>query len=123
MMLLAFAAAFLLPRQFHMAFSEGVDERALKVASWAFPLFLLALNLAVPVILWAGTQVWPDGNPDFYVLAVARSGGSRFLSGIAFLGGVSAPSAIVILDTLALSPLCLKHLVLPKLLRPHSSDL
>ncbi len=123
LMLLAFAAAFLLPRQFHMAFCEGVDERALKVASWAFPLFLLALNLAVPVILWAGTKVWPDGNPDFYVLAVARSGGSRLLSGIAFLGGVSAASAMVIVDTLALAAMCLKHLVLPKLSLANSADL
>src|SRR5216684_236292 len=123
LMLLAFAAAFLLPRKFHMAFCEGVDERALKVASWAFPLFLLALNLAVPVILWAGTKVWPDGNPDFYVLAVARSGGSRLLSGIAFLGGVSAASAMVIVDTLALAAMCLKHLVLPKLSLANSADL
>jgi len=123
LMLLSFAASFLLPRQFHMAFSEGPDERSLKVASWAFPLFLLALNLAVPVILWAGIKLSADGNPDFYVLAVARSSGSNLLSGIAFLGGVSAASAMVIVDTIALAAMCLKHLVLPKLSLANSADL
>ena len=123
LMLLAFAASFMLPRQFHMAFCEGVDERSLKVASWAFPLFLLGLNLAVPLILWAGTVVSPDGNPDFYVLAVARGSGSNLVSGVAFLGGVSAASAMVIVDTLALAAMCLKHLVLPKLSLANSADL
>src|SRR5260370_37714562 len=59
----------------------------------------------------------------FVVLAVARSGGSRLLSGIAFLGGVSAASAMVIVDTLALAAMCLKHLVLPKLSLANSADL
>ena len=45
LLLLSFAAAFLLPRQFHMAFTESLDGRALRVAAWAFPLFLLLLNL------------------------------------------------------------------------------
>ena len=53
-MFLAFAAAFLLPRQFHMIFTENLDDRGLRTASWAFPLFLLALAAAIPPILWAG---------------------------------------------------------------------
>src|SRR5258708_13311200 len=118
MMLLAFAAAFLLPRQFHMAFSEGVDERALKVASWAFPLFLLALNLAVPVILWAGTQVGPDGNPDFYVLAVAPSSRSRVFSGVRFFRGDPPPRAIVVVPPSPLSALVPQPTVLPYLASP-----
>src|SRR5262249_41099406 len=88
-LLRARGARFLLPRQFHMAFTERLDERAMHVASWAFPLFLLLLNLAVPAILWAGMQLLPDGNADFYVLTVARHSGSTLLSGIAFLGGLS----------------------------------
>src|SRR5215471_6843967 len=114
LILLSLAAGFLLPRQFHMAFTESLDERAMHVASWAFPLFLLLLNLAVPVILWAGMQLLPDGNADFYVLAVARHSGSTLLSGIAFLGGLSAASAMLIVDTIALAAMCLNHLVLPR---------
>ena len=114
LILLSLAAGFLLPRQFHMAFTESLDERAMRVASWAFPLFLLLLNLAVPAILWAGSQLLPSGNADFYVLAVARRSGSTLLSGIAFLGGLSAASAMLIVDTLALAAMCLNHLVLPR---------
>jgi len=114
LILLSLAAGFLLPRQFHMAFTESLDERAMHVASWAFPLFLLLLNLAVPVILWAGMQLLPNGNADFYVLAVARHSGSTLLSGIAFLGGLSAASAMLIVDTIALAAMCLNHLVLPR---------
>ena len=114
LLLLSLAAGFLLPRQFHMAFTESVDERALHVASWAFPLFLLVLNLAVPAILWAGLQLSPAGNADLYVLDVARRSGSTLLSGIAFLGGLSAASAMLIVDTIALAAMCLNHLVLPR---------
>jgi len=51
--LLAFAAGFLLPRQFHMAFTENLDPQGLRTAGWLFPLFLLALNLPIIPILWA----------------------------------------------------------------------
>jgi Na+/proline symporter/signal transduction histidine kinase len=114
LILLSLAAGFLLPRQFHMAFTESLDDRAMRVASWAFPLFLLLLNLAVPAILWAGTELLPSGNADFYVLTVARRSGSTLLSGIAFLGGLSAASAMLIVDTIALAAMCLNHLVLPR---------
>src|SRR5262249_57413115 len=114
LILLSFAAGFLLPRQFHMAFTESLDERAMHVASWAFPLFLLLLNLAVPVILWAGMQLLPDGNADFYVLAVARHSRPPLLSGIAFLGGLSAASGMPIVDTIGPAAMCLYHLVLPR---------
>ena len=52
-LILAFAAAFLLPRQFHMLFTENISPHSLVKAAWGFPLFLLILNLAIPVILWA----------------------------------------------------------------------
>ena len=113
LLLLSFAAAFLLPRQFHMAFSEALDERSLFTASWAFPLFLLLLNLFIPAILWAGTTLDPDGPADFYVLGITLSGEHRILPFIAFIGGLSAASAMMIVTSLALAAMCLNHLVLP----------
>ena len=47
LLLLAFSAAFLLPRQFHMAFTENSSPDGLRTASWMFPLFLLLLNLPI----------------------------------------------------------------------------
>ncbi len=113
LLLLAFAAAFLLPRQFHMTFTENIEPRTLTVAGWAFPLFLLALNLAIPPILWAGQAFRPGTNPDFYVLDITLASNHSWLPTVAFLGGVSAASAMMIVETLALAAMCLNHLILP----------
>ncbi len=113
LMLLSFCAAFLLPRQFHMTFTENIDERTIYTASWAFPLFLLLMNLFIPVILWAGMAVGADTNPDFYVLGITLVGEMRLLTLFAFIGGVSAASAMMIVTTLALANMCLNHLLLP----------
>ncbi len=110
---LAFAAAFLLPRQFHMMFTENIDPRALSLASWAFPLFLLLLNLAIPPVLWAAHALDTPVDPDYYVLGITLSSGSSLLPLFAFVGGVSAASAMMIVATLALSAMCLNHIVLP----------
>lgn len=114
LLLLAFAAAFLLPRQFHMAFTENQRERDLSVASWAFPLFLVLLNLAIPPVLWAGSRLDLGGIPaDYYVLGITLHSGSALLPALVFVGGISAASAMVIVSTLALSAMCLNHLLLP----------
>jgi Na+/proline symporter/nitrogen-specific signal transduction histidine kinase len=111
LLLLSFAAGFLLPRQFHMAFTEALGSNALRVAAWAFPAFLLLLNLAVLPLLWAGQVALPGVHPDNYVLGLARGSG---VSALAFVGAVSAASAMVIVDTLALAAMCLNHLLLPR---------
>jgi len=113
LLFLAFAAAFLLPRQFHMAFTENADPSALGTASWGFPLFLLLLNLAVPPILWAGSHLALDMSADYYVLGITLHQSPPWLPVLAFLGGVSAASAMVIVSTLALSAMSLNHLLLP----------
>ncbi len=113
LLLLAFAAAFLLPRQFHMTFTENLDARALQTASWAFPLFLLLLNLAIPPILWAGNELQVTTSPDFYVLGITLHHDAVLLPLLSFIGGISAASAMIIVTTLALAAMCMNHLVLP----------
>lgn len=112
-MVLAFAAGFLLPRQFHMIFVENMEPRALKTAAWAFPLFLLLLNLPIPLILWAGTETGVSTPADYFVLGLAVERGSGWLALTTFVGGVSAASAMMIVTTLALASMCLNHLILP----------
>lgn len=113
LLLLAFAAAFLLPRQFHMIFTENLKPRSLSIASWAFPAFLLLLNLAVPPILFAGLAREVSTPADFYALGIARESGSSLLTVLTFLGGVSAASAMMIVTSLALASMCMNHLLLP----------
>ncbi|MGI9304422.1 MAG: histidine kinase, partial [Gammaproteobacteria bacterium] len=123
LLLLAFAAAFLLPRQFHMTFTENQHPRALLSASWAFPLFLLLLNLPIPVILWAGSASGVAIDPDYYVLGITLASGSQLLPVFAFIGGISAASAMMIVTSLALAAMCLNHLLLPASYRDPYVDL
>ncbi len=110
---LAFAAGFLLPRQFHMIFVENMEPRALRTAAWAFPLFLLLLNLPIPLILWAAAATNLSTPADYFVLGLAVERGGGWLALTTFVGGVSAASAMMIVTTLALASMCLNHLILP----------
>jgi len=113
LLLLAFCAAFLLPRQYHMTFVENENPKHLKTAYWLFPLYLLLLNLPVIPILFAGRYLELNIAPDFYVLGMTLSLGKQWLAVLVFLGGLSAASAMMIVTSLALSYMCLNHIVLP----------
>lgn len=121
LMLLSFAAAFLLPRQFHMIFVENIDKKSIDTASWAFPLFLLLLNISIPPILWAGESLNLSIPADFYVLGITLESGSSVLPILTFIGGLSAASAMIIVTTLALASMCMNHLVLPASFPPRLS--
>lgn len=112
-LLLSFAAAFLLPRQFHMGFVENLRSRSLFFAAWAFPTFLLAFNLAIPPILWASQALETTTPADYYVLGLALLSDNPVLPLMAYIGGLSAASAMVIVTTLALAQMALNHLLLP----------
>ncbi|MCK8515942.1 ATP-binding protein [Methylonatrum kenyense] len=113
LLVLAFAAGFLLPRQFHMLFTENIRSRHLYTASWAFPLYLLALTLVIPPILWSAQVLQPATSPDYHVLGLSMASGSPTLAIIAYLGGISAASAMIVVSTLAISSMAMNHLLLP----------
>ena len=121
LMLLSFAAAFLLPRQFHMIFVENIDKKSINTASWAFPLFLLLLNISILPILWAGESLNLSIPADIYVLGITLESGSSILPILTFIGGLSAASAMIIVTTLALASMCMNHLVLPASFSPRLS--
>jgi PAS domain S-box-containing protein len=121
LMLLSFAAAFLLPRQFHMIFVENIRTKNIETASWAFPLFLLLLNLSIPPILWAGQSLQLDIPADFFVLGITLESGSTILPILTFMGGLSAASAMIIVSTLALASMCMNNFVLPASFPPKLS--
>lgn len=111
------ALAFLfLDRQFQVAVIENVDEAHLRTASWLLPCYLLAINLFVLPIAAAGVlrQV---GDGDLFVLLLPIASGQGWLALIAYLGGLSAATAMIIVATVALSTMISNDLVMPVLLR------
>ena len=118
MTFLSMAAILCLPRQFHITIVENVDEKHLSTASWLFPTYLLLMSLFVMPIAAAGLAVLPAGaNPDFYVLTVPMTQGQNGLALLAFIGGLSSATAMVVVAAIALSTMICNDLVMPVLLR------
>ncbi len=113
LLLVFFAAAIVMPHMYHMAFSENLNPRALATASWGLPLFLLLMSLAVPPILWAGLHLNVSTNPEYFTLGLGVAAGADWLTLLAYIGGLSASSGLIIVVTLALSGMVLNHMVLP----------
>ncbi len=118
MTFLSMAAIVCLPRQFHITFVENVDERHLATASWLFPLYLFLISLfALPIAAAGLSLLSPDANPDFYVLTVPMTQGQQGLALLAFVGGLSSATAMVVVAAIALSTMICNDLVMPVLLR------
>ena len=108
------AALLCLPRMFQVLVVENVDERQLATASWAFPLYLFLISLFVVPIAVAGLERFGTGtNPDVFVLTLPLSAGREKLAMLAFLGGFSAATSMVIVAAIALSTMVSNHIVLP----------
>jgi Na+/proline symporter/nitrogen-specific signal transduction histidine kinase len=93
--ILSMMAIMFLPRQFQVAVIENLDERHLKKAIWVFPLYMLAITLPM-----AEKQ--------------------ELLALLVFIGGLSAATGMVIVETIALSTMVCNDLVMPVLLRLRS---
>ena len=116
--LLAAFAFICLPRQFHVAVVESGRPSNLRMAAWLFPLYLVAINLFVPAIALAGILRFPDGTPpDLFVLMLPIAGQQSWLSLAVFIGGLSASTSMVIVESVALSTMICNELVMPVLLR------
>ena len=117
--LLAMVVLLVLPRQFQVAVVENVDEAHIRKAAWMFPLYLFLINLFVLPIAFAGVLLFGDApvHPDSFVLALPLSQDMQFLAMLVFLGGLSAATAMIIVETVALATMLCNDLVMPALLR------
>src|SRR5215216_2006708 len=119
MTLLSFCAIMLLPRQFHVSVVENSSPEEVSRARWLFPLYLVAINLFVIPIALAGLVTFPFGavDSDMYVLALPIEADSPLLSIAIFVGGLSAATAMVIVECVALSIMVSNDIVLPLVLQ------
>src|SRR4030081_370816 len=124
MTLLSFFAFMLLPRQFHVSVVENSTDAEVVRARWLFPLYLVAINLFVIPIAIAGLVTFPFGavDSDMYVLALAIQGHSPLLSVGVFVGGLSAATAMVIVECVALSIMVSNDIVVPLVLQRGSES-
>ncbi len=117
-MMVSAAAVICLPRMFQVMVVEDGDERQLARASWAFPLYLLAMSLFILPIAVVGLERMPEGsNPDMFVLTLPLAEGQGGLAMLAFLGGFSSATSMVIVEAIALATMVSNHIVMPVWLR------
>ena len=102
---LSLLAIVLLPRQFHVTVVENHSEAEIRRAAWLFPLYLVLINLFVLPIAMAGLLTFPAGHPDsdMFVVALPLAAHSELITLVAFIGGLSAATAMVIMETVALA--------------------
>jgi len=119
MILLSMLAIIGLPRQFYITAVENSDETHLRTAVWLFPLYLLAINIFVLPIAISGRMAF-DGlglgmDADMFVLTVPIYYGQGALALLAFIGGLSAATSMVIVAAIALSTMVCNSIVVPML--------
>jgi signal transduction histidine kinase/Na+/proline symporter len=119
MTLLSVFAIVLLPRQFHVTVVENNSEDEIRRASWLFPLYLVLINLFVVPIALAGLLTFAPGqvDSDMFVLALPLAAHSDLFTIAAFVGGLSAATAMVIVESVALAIMISNDIVMPLVLQ------
>ncbi|MEP7280418.1 MAG: ATP-binding protein [Rubrivivax sp.] len=127
--LLSMLSVVFLPRQFQVIVVENVDERHLARAAWLFPAYMLVINLFVLPIAFGGLLLAGGDatGADAFVLSLPLAHGADTLALVAFVGGLSAATGMIIVEAIAVSTMVCNDLVMPVLLRggrlAHGHDL
>jgi Na+/proline symporter/nitrogen-specific signal transduction histidine kinase len=116
---ISMSAVMFLPRQFQVIVVENVNEEHLRKAIWLFPLYLLAINIFVLPVAFAGMLHFGDKgkHADTFLLMLPMIKQQAGFVLLIFIGGLSAATGMVIVETVALSTMICNDLVMPVLLR------
>ncbi|RMI00095.1 hybrid sensor histidine kinase/response regulator [Stutzerimonas nitrititolerans] len=119
----AMMAIVCLPRQFHVTVVENIEPKDFRMARWVFPLYLvLAVLFVIPIAL-AGQMLLPAGiSPDSFVISLPLAESHPALAMLAFIGGASAATGMVIVASVALSTMVSNDMLLPWLLRRQEAE-
>ena len=113
LLLIFFSAVVGMPHLFHMIFAENPNPKVVRTAIWGMPLLMFLMSIPVLPILWAGFELDSVLPPDYFPLGIGIELNKPWLALLVFIAGLSAASGAIIVTTLALASMCLKHLVLP----------
>ncbi len=115
---LSFFGIICLPRQFHVTIVENTDVSGVRLAAWAFPAYLVGMNLfVVPIALAGLAEFGSAATADTFMVTIPLVKGAGFLALFSFLGGLSAGSSMIIVGSLALSTMISNDLIAPILIR------
>lgn len=117
--LLSAVCIVVLPRQFHVTVVENRSENEIRRARWLLPLYLLLINLFVVPIAASGLLlIRPEiANPDVFVLSVPMFLDAHLITIMAYIGGLSAATAMIVVESIALAIMVCNGVVVPMLLR------
>lgn len=118
-LIISFFAFMLLPRQFQMGLTENTSVRNIPKALWLFPLYLLLINLFVFPLSHLGKELFPTANSDYFLLLAGQKAGGAPLALLAYLGGLSAASSMIIVSTLALGNMISTYWLVPRFALNH----
>ncbi|AZD31105.1 hybrid sensor histidine kinase/response regulator [Pseudomonas chlororaphis] len=119
----AMMAIICLPRQFHVTVVENIEPQDLRLAKWVFPAYLALAALFVVPIALAGQMLLPSSVlPDSFVISLPLAQAHPALAVLAFIGGASAATGMVIVASVALSTMASNDMLLPWLLRRQSAE-
>ena len=124
MTLLSAFAILCLPRQSHVAVVENVHVDDVRTAARLFPLYLFAINLFVMPVAMVGVLLFPDGtvSADTFMVSIPLAQGWPGVALIAFVGGLSAATGMIIVAAVTLSTMLCNDVVVPLLMRLRSGD-
>ncbi|MCB1574959.1 MAG: PAS-domain containing protein, partial [Xanthomonadales bacterium] len=117
--LLAFTAMFCLPRQFQVGVVECENPADVPRSRLLFPLYLAIICIFVLPIAEAGMEATAGTSvsPDALLLWLPLAHGENGLAILAYIGGFSAATGMVIVASVALATMISNDLVMPALLR------
>ncbi|AZC97293.1 PAS domain-containing hybrid sensor histidine kinase/response regulator [Pseudomonas chlororaphis] len=119
----AMMAIICLPRQFHVTVVENIEPQDLRLAKWVFPAYLALAALFVVPIALAGQMMLPSSVlPDSFVISLPLAQAHPALAVLAFIGGASAATGMVIVASVALSTMVSNDMLLPWLLRRQNAE-
>src|SRR5690606_25273928 len=95
------------------------NEKHLSKAIWIFPFYLLIINIFVLPIALAGSLNFSKGsfNAEYSLITLPLLNHAPSISLLVYIGGFSAATGMIIVETIALSTMLSNNLLIPLILK------
>ncbi len=113
--LISMTAIICLPRQFHLAVVEYQSRRDWRMARWILPIYFFLFSILIFPIVIAGQISFAGSgvSAETYVLSLPLAWGRTDLALLAFIGGLSAATGMVVMAAVTLSVMISNELIAP----------